>query len=260
MLDIAAQSAYESSKFDECVKLYKQALAVEERATARAAYNAARCAGRADKADDAFALLERAGELGFHDVEEMLASDDLARLRNDARWKPVVQAALENAEAYHATINPDLKKLFDEDQKDAGHPSPGTPARIYERSIKVREIVAAGRARVADDRFHAATVLSRGDTIEDIRATRELALKALELDPRHEGARYLAAQARDRELMFEKKPQMYGTQTVKNAAGVWELYTVDPLVTDEERDKWNVLPLVELKWKAAELNGIKRPK
>jgi hypothetical protein len=50
------------------------------------------------------------------------------------------------------------------------------------------------------------------------------------------------------------KPQRYGTQFKRDPGGPWYLYPVDPAVTDEERARWNVPPLAELKKRAEALN------
>ena len=84
----------------------------------------------------------------------------------------------------------------------------------------------------------------------------DLAVRAVELDPHHERAKWLAAAALDRKLMDEHKPQKYGTQ-FQMRGGVWVLWEVDPTVTDAERDAWNVPPLAAAKARAAAMNAPK---
>src|SRR5262249_41470266 len=124
-----------------------------------------------------------------------------------------------------------------------------------ERRAKVRQILAAGGAKVSDDYFHAALVFQHGEAIADFRMAHELALKAAELDPTNKSAKRLAAAARDRELMNLGKPQLYGTQFRRLQSGVWELYQVDPTVTDEERAKWEVPPLDQAQKRVEALNA-----
>lgn len=76
----------------------------------------------------------------------------------------------------------------------------------------------------------------------------------MELDPLNSTARWLAAASKDRYLMTLGKPQLYGTQ-FKKVDGKWILWEVDPSVTDEERAKWGVPPLVEARKRAEELNS-----
>jgi hypothetical protein len=128
--------------------------------------------------------------------------------------------------------------------------------RDAQRRARVREILDEGGARVAADYFHAAMVFQHGDTVEDAQTAHQLALQALTLDPEHREARWLAAAAKDRELMRRGEPQLYGTQLTRSAVAGWrwELFPVDPSVTDEERAIWNVPPLAEAKARAEAMN------
>lgn len=58
--------------------------------TPAAPYESACSYARAGDRDRAFAMLDRAVAMGVHDVDEMTADNDLATLRSDARWKPLV--------------------------------------------------------------------------------------------------------------------------------------------------------------------------
>jgi hypothetical protein len=122
----------------------------------------------------------------------------------------------------------------------------------------VREILDQGGAKVADDYYHAAMVFQHGHDVADYQLAHQLALKAAELDPRNRSARWLAAATKDRELMQLGKPQRYGTQFQKSSSGPYELYQVDPTVTDEERARWEVPPLAEARKRAAQLSAGKQ--
>ena len=56
--------------------------------------------------------------------------------------------------------------------------------------------------------------------------------------------------------MYEYKPQKWGTQ-YKKLDGKWVVWPVDPAITDEQRDAWNVPPLAEAQAQAARLNAPK---
>src|SRR5207248_8891748 len=101
----------------------------------------------------------------------------------------------------------------------------------------------SGKKFVAEDYYNAAMLFQHGENLQDIERAEELALKAVELDPKHGAARWLVAAARDRKLMRLGKPQLYGTQFVPGNDGKVVRYRVDPTVSDEERAKWNVPPL-----------------
>jgi hypothetical protein len=57
--------------------------------------------------------------------------------------------------------------------------------------------------------------------------------------------------------MYEDKPQKWGTQ-YKKINGTWVVWPVDPAITDEQRDAWNVPPLAEAQAQAARLNAPRR--
>jgi hypothetical protein len=130
--------------------------------------------------------------------------------------------------------------------------------RDAERRLRVLQLLDAHALASADDYVHAAMVFQHGMEAADYAKAHDLALKATELEPSNKEARWLAAAAKDRELMKLGKPQLYGTQFRTRADGVWELYTVDPAVTDEERAKWNVPPLSAAQKRLEQLNA-KRP-
>ncbi len=162
-----------------------------------------------------------------------------------------------------AADNPELTRLYEGDQADRVVGPNGTQdwaaveKRDGERRARVAAIVAAGGARSAADHFHAAMVYQHGSTVADFEEAHRLALRAAELDPAHESARWLAAAAKDRSLMNQGKPQLYGTQ-FKLVEDKWVLWEVDPAVTDEERAKWDVPPLAEARARAEKLNAERK--
>lgn len=159
-----------------------------------------------------------------------------------------------------AANNAELQRIYEEDQADrAGGPNAkadwsAVEARDKARQERVHQILAEGGARTAADHFHAAMVFQHGDSDDEIAKAHELSLKAAELDPEHRVARWLAAAAKDRLLMRQGKPQLYGTQ-FKKVDGKWVLHEVDPSVTDEERAKWGCPPLAEAQKRVEVLNA-----
>ena len=126
--------------------------------------------------------------------------------------------------------------------------------RDAERRARVREIVDKGGATTSTDYYHAAMVYQHGTEVPEYDEAHRLAMKAVELDPENKEAKWLAAAAKDRSLMWQGKPQLYGTQ-FKKVDGRWVLWDVDPTITDEERAKWNVPPLAEQRKKLETLNA-----
>jgi hypothetical protein len=224
-------------------------------------YDAACCRAQAGQIDPAFALLDRAIGNGFRDAKHLENDPDLKPLHGDPRWARAFESIKTQVAAYRASVNGELLDLFEADQGDrtGGHGAIDWKVvgpRDEARRKRVDEIVAAGGAKVADDYYHAAMVYQHGSTILEIKRANELALKAVALDGDHPRARWLAAASEDRALMYDKKPQKYGTQFHKQG-DVWELWEVDPAITDEERAKWNVPPLAAAKARAVQMNARK---
>ena len=158
------------------------------------------------------------------------------------------------------TNNPELERLYKEDQVDreAGPNADidwqAVSKRDAERRARVREIVDKGGATTSTDYYHAAMVYQHGTEVPEYDEAHRLAMKAVELDPENKQARWLAAASKDRSLMWQGKPQLYGTQ-FKKVDDRWVLWEVDPAITDEERAKWNVPPLAEQRKKLETLNA-----
>jgi hypothetical protein len=243
-------AAYDHKDYAACAALLEQA---------RDSYSAACCYSLAGNRDRAFALLSRAIDEGWRNPA-FEKDTDLVPLHDDPRW-PKELAHFQARNAEHArSLNPELTRLYDEDQADRNAGSyekidwtKVTP-RDQARRKRVDEIIAAGGAKAADDYYHAAMVYQHGDSPDEIQRAHDLAVKAAELDPKHDAARWLAAASEDRKLMYEGKPQRWGTQ-YKKVDGKWVLWQVDPATTDEQRDEWNVPPLAEAQAQADRLNA-----
>jgi hypothetical protein len=224
-------------------------------------YNAACCNALAGQRDAAFASLWNAIDGGFRDGKHLAADTDLASLHDDARWKAAVDAVAAKEAAYRARINAELADIFAADQADRQGAYESIDWKVVTprdeaRRKRVDEIIAAGGAKVADDYYHAAMVFQHGAGLPEIQRAHQLARKAVELDAEHKSARWLAAASEDRALMYEKKPQRYGTQYTKRD-GTWILWDVDPSVTDDERARWNVPPLAAARARADQMNAAK---
>jgi hypothetical protein len=156
--------------------------------------------------------------------------------------------------------NPELARIYEEDQGDRRESGAGpidwsvVGPRDDARRRAATALLALGGARTSVDFFRAAMVFQHGSDAADFQRTHALALKAIELDPTNDLAKWMAAASKDRELMVLKKPQLYGTQLIVKG-GVWSLYGVDPSVTDEERARWNVPPIAQARRKVEERNA-----
>lgn len=119
--------------------------------------------------------------------------------------------------------------------------------RDAERRGRLQSIVESGGLREAEDYYHAAWVLNHGESVEEIWQAHVLAREAVE---RGSGrARWLAAATYDRWLMYQGRPQKYGTQIVPDGRRqrVWD---VEPATSDAERAEWGVPTLAEMNRRA----------
>lgn len=249
---------YEAKQFATCASTFDAALARAQgdRQTESLAYNAACCHALAGNRDLSFARLEQATQAGFRDSTQLQKDTDLDALRADPRWTPLLEGVKASEARYLASVNPELKALFDADQADRQGQIDWklVGPRDAERRAKVEALVKAKAATVADDWYHAAMVFQHGSTVEELARAHEFAGKALALQPDNGRARWLFAASKDRLLMRQEKPQLYGTQFSK-VDGRWVLYPVDPSITDEERARYNVPPLAAARARAEQMNA-----
>ncbi len=257
-----ANAAYEAKNYGACQLLFAESASSSEgRAKMNDIYSAACCAALASHKDEAFPLLAASIDAGFRDVAHLGKDSDLSSLRDDARWADVIAAATEKSLEHLAGSNKELAEIYAQDQGDrhGGHGQidwSKVAPRDAKRRARVDEILKDGGAKTSLDHYHAAMVFQHGGKTDDYQRAHELAVKAVELDSTHSEAKWLAAATKDRLLMSSGKPQLYGTQ-FRKVGEVWELYEVDPTVTDKERAKWGVPPLAEAQERAAQMN--KRP-
>jgi hypothetical protein len=143
-----------------------------------------------------------------------------------------------------------LRTLYEQDRREhADVPPVGSGgyralrSRDAGRRAEAREAIGWLRgngAVAAEDLYHAAWLFNHGDTPAEARQAHEWAREAAELGSAR--ARWLAAAAYDRWMMYEGRPQRYGTQIVPDGRG-YRLWDLDPTTTDEMRAEWNVPPL-----------------
>ena len=158
-------------------------------------------------------------------------------------------------------MNQELLEMFVADQAERNdHPAYNTPEywQLRERDAgrrqRVNELLAEGRLTAPDDYFHAALIFQHGETLEDIWQAHELARRAAEMGATksmgYKDSLWLAAAALDRWLMYQGKPQKYGTQFVSDGKR-YRLWELDPTTTDNERAA-NHVPSLQEQLKQAE--------
>lgn len=151
----------------------------------------------------------------------------------------------------------ELQALFRADRDDRrNHPDYGTPdywllrKRDAERRERLKGMIESGGLKEPEDYYHAAWILNHGESVEEIWQAHILAKEAMKLGLRR--ARWLAAATYDRWLMYQGRPQKYGTQIVPDGKRqrVWD---VEPATTDAERAEWDVPTLAEMQRRAEEV-------
>jgi hypothetical protein len=160
-------------------------------------------------------------------------------------------------------MNDELRSLYNADrQEHANQAKVNTPeyramrVRDLQRRERVLEIMAKSGSFSAEDYFHAAWIMNHGDTPGNAEHAHSFALRSSELGYRP--ARWLAAASLDRWLMYQGKPQKYGTNYIYD--GIQDrLWDVDPSTTDTERANWDVPGLAEQRRKAEQANRHRTP-
>ena len=155
--------------------------------------------------------------------------------------------------------NAELKTIVDADQADRQLPPKKIDWKVVskrdaDRLARVKEIYAAGGIHTANDMYNSALVLQHSGVPEDYLLSHELCISAVS---KGDGERslWLAAASEDRFLMNINRPQRFGTQyRSKGPNTPFELYKVDPQVTDQLRGWMHTPSLAEAKKREAEFN------
>jgi hypothetical protein len=154
-------------------------------------------------------------------------------------------------------MSSELQDLFSADRDERTyHPEYGTPEywllreQDAQRRKRLKAIIESSGLKEPEDYYHAAWILNHGESVEEIWQGHILAQEAVKLGLGR--ARWLAAATYDRWLMYQGKPQKYGTQIVPDGKRqrVWD---VEPATTDAERAEWDVPSLAEMERRAEEV-------
>ncbi len=147
-----------------------------------------------------------------------------------------------------------INRLYVADQQERSNLSPverGAYLKLRENDARRREqlrhILETREVNDGTALYRAAMVFHHGETFQDIDTAYRLALRSAEAGYRP--ARWLAASAQDRSLMYQGLPQKYGTQIVPDGKRqrIWHM---DPSTTDAERREWDVPVLAKLEAEA----------
>ncbi len=157
--------------------------------------------------------------------------------------------------------NPELKKLFDEDQADRMPPAGKlianvdwavVSARDEVRELRIKELIQADALGTGADYYHAAMILQHASTPNDYLLAHDLCVVAIGKGV--DGAKWLAAASLDRFLTSIDRAQRFGTQfQSKRATQRPRLLAVDPSVPDSLRRAFNVPTLDEARKNEAQM-------
>lgn len=179
-------------------------------------YNMASCSAVDKDVEQAFAFLASAAARGLHEQTHIETDPDFTILHADPRWRPTVARFAQLRSSYLASINHELRKIYQADQDDR-RAGPAIDWKVVGprdtmRMKRVRELASKGALKHSADFLHAAFVFQHGDKPEHFLQAHRWALRAAELDQFNKSARWLACAAEDRWLQSTGKAQVWGTQ------------------------------------------------
>jgi len=221
-LIMRAMAAYDARDYSKSAQLYEEAIKAGA-AVPVAAYNGACCYGLLGKPDQAFTLLAKAIDSGWRDVEHLKKDADLESLHGDPRWKPMVRRCQEAMDNFLRSLKqPQLReqllKRAAEDQRIRTSPQPNILEwhRIDADNTAFMKTVIEnhgwpGNSMVGSDGALAAWLLVQhaDSDVAFQKKCLELLIQAVE---KKEALPEHMAYLTDRVLVWEGKPQRYGTQ------------------------------------------------
>lgn len=159
----------------------------------------------------------------------------------------ILFAALPSGAAEPAGDNELVAALYkiDQDERAAKPRQPWDVIAQHdaEHAQRVLELLRDGQIRTPVDYCRAALIFHHGDTLDKKKLAYSLAWIGFQLDPANKECALVSAQAWDRILITQGKPQWYGTQYGKRdaASNLSGLLPLDKdAVSDDERKRYGV--------------------
>lgn len=153
--------------------------------------------------------------------------------------------------------NQELAELYRADQADRHQIGTGNidfdfysqmMSRDSARLVRVYQLLDSNKVATGQDYYHAAMICQHGHDIRDSDSAVSFMRKAIELDSTVN--KWLLAAAIDRNLVRRGKPQIYGTQFLRDENGVWSQPWMDTtVISDEERKRFGVETLEQQRQK-----------
>lgn len=156
-------------------------------------------------------------------------------------------------------MNKKLQTIFKQDQKDRHDIAILTDKKLFikrdkERKILVAEMIKNKKLKSGLDFYMAAMIFHHGPTIQDSKKAINLIKKSVDLG--YKKALSFYATALDRLLVRQGKEQKFGTQYQKKSdKELWKILPYDLKTSDEERFKYNLPSLSEMKNNIDKLNS-----
>lgn len=268
-----AEQASQEKRYEDAAKLYADA-ARDPREMKRTSsfvpamwYNSGRAWSQAGKNDDAFVALEAAMTSGFRNLEQLESDPELQALKEDSRWAALIESCNKNHEKFLAAIKlPELRiemlKRMAEDQRVRTQENldPEEFARVDADNLAfIKQVIAEhgwpGKDLVGEDGANAAWLFVQHSSDQEFQANcLPLVQKAYE-NGQNTGPQL--ALLTDRVLMFQGKPQLYGSQ-FQFINGQLSAYTIEePEHLDRRRTEMGLGPFAEYE---AQIRGMSIPK
>jgi hypothetical protein len=170
-----------------------------------------------------------------------------------------VDSAMLRLGAQSAADNPELARMYAEDQSDRRDAEKIGWEKISQRDevrlARAKAIYRADGLKTGGDYYHTAMILQHSHESTDYLLAHELCIVAI--GKGEERAKWLAAATEDRFLMDIGRPQRFGTQyrpEPPGSDGPIRLYKVDDAVTDGLRREFKAPSIAEARAKEAMFN------
>ena len=170
-----------------------------------------------------------------------------------------VDSAILRVGAQTAADNPELARMYAEDQSDRRDAEKIGWEKVSERDAarlaRAKALYRADALKTGGDYFHTAMILQHSHESGDYLLAHELCVVAI--GKGEERAKWLAAATEDRFLMDIGRPQRFGTQyrpEPPGSDGPIRLYKVDDGVTDGLRREFKAPSLADARAKEAMFN------
>jgi hypothetical protein len=263
-------AAHMANDFRKAGQLAEQAFALPgAQIGAGAYYNAACSWARAGETDNAFRNLSRATKAGWDDLTQLKTDPDLASLRPDKRWPRLLQQAEAAVARVEATQNIPLKRelqaMHESDQgprramgpmqqryKNGG---PQLDSLYQQMKLHDTQNEARVKAIIAQYGWPGASLVGRGGSStvflvlqhSNLATIQEYLPLIRQAAAKGDLGKGELALMEDRVLIFQNKPQVYGSQVRSNAAtGSMEFFPIqDEAHVDERRATMGLGPLAE---------------